>query len=71
MSLVIYVLLFAVALSMGPATKTGDQSHMSIPGLEVTHLPDGIAIKGPEDLRQIVATWDVFATHKHPLWTNH
>ena len=66
MSLVIYVLLFAVALSMGPATKTGDQSHMSIPGLEVTHLPDGIAIKGPEDLRQIVATWDVFVTLKHP-----
>ena len=76
MSPVIYVVWFAAALSLGPATKTGDQSHKSIHGLKVTHLPDGNSINGPEDLRQIVngsedfeancGNLGCFVTLKHP-----
>jgi len=34
--------------------------------LIITSLPDGVSIRGAEDLRQVVATWDVFVTFDPP-----
>ena len=36
------------------------------PPVRVNPMPDGIAISAPEDLRQVVATWDVFVTLQPP-----
>ena len=38
------------------------------PPVVITALPDGVSIKGAEDLRQIVASWDVYVTLDPPIF---
>jgi hypothetical protein len=64
------ILLAAVLFCNTTMARTQDlwQQPQEEEAIRVTPMPDGVSVRGGEDLRQIVASWNVYVTLDPPIY---